>query len=254
MTVLFFKLTMMPVVIGGITLISRKWGNSIGGIIGSMPWVAGPILVFFILEQGTAFGIRAIPGILTGVVSLVGFCFCYALVSKRFGWFPTLLSSYSAFVATALVLDALRLSLWSVYGVAVVSIVTALRRFPLPAAESTPSRRALPPKFDIPFRMLVATLFVLAITTLAKALGPTWSGILTPFPIITSILAIFTHYLQGSNAAITILKGIMLGLVGFTTFLFLQAFFLREFPIAVSFLLAFVINALINLAAVRWLR
>lgn len=254
MTVLFFKLTMMPMVIGGITLVSRKWGNSIGGIIGSMPWVAGPILVFFILEQGTAFGIRAIPGILTGVVSLVGFCYCYALVSKRFTWLPTLLISYGAFVATALLLDSLRLSLWSVYGVAVLSILAALRYFPVAVVEAAPRQRAIPPTFDIPFRMLVATLFVLAITTLAKALGPTWSGILTPFPIITSILAIFTHYLQGSHAAITILRGIMLGLVGFTTFLFLQAFLLREFPIAVSFLLAFAVNALINLAAVRLMR
>ncbi len=241
-------------VIGMITLVSRKWGNSVGGIIGSMPWVAGPILVFFILEQGTAFGIHAIPGILTGVVSLVGFCYCYALVSKYLNWLPTLLISYTMFVVTALLLDMLHLSLWSIYGVAIFSIVAALRFYPVPAIETTPRQRAKPPKYDIPFRMLVATLFVLAITTLAKALGPTWSGILTPFPIITSILAIFTHYLQGSNATITILRGIMIGLVGFTTFLFLQAFLLQEFSVAMSFFLAFLVNSLINLAAVRLLR
>ncbi|RDB07759.1 hypothetical protein [Runella aurantiaca] len=251
MNTLYFKLAMMPMVIGMITLVSRKWGNKIGGIIGSMPWVAGPILVFFIVEQGTAFGIRAIPGILTGVVSLVGFCYCYAFLSKSLTWLPTLFISYGAFVATALLLDSLHLRLWSIYGVAVLSIVAALRYFPLPVAGIPPLERAKTPKFDIPFRMLVATLFVLAITALAKGLGPTWSGILTPFPIITSILAIFTHYLQGSNATITIIRGIMIGLVGFTTFLFLQAFFLREFSIAISFLLAFVVNGLINAVAIR---
>lgn len=251
MNILFFKLTIIPLVIGFITFISRKWGNRVGGVVGSMPWVAGPILVFFILEQGKEFGISSIPGILMGIISLVSFCYCYALLSKQMKWLPTLFISYVAFALTAILLDAIPLSLWAIYGLALVVITIALYYFPRPSVGQAVSFRAKPPKYDILFRMLVATLFVLTITGLAAILGPNWSGVLTPFPILTSILAIFNHYLQGSKAAITVLRGIMIGLVGFTTFLFLQAFLLHEFSVAVSFLIALVVNSAINLVASR---
>jgi hypothetical protein len=251
MNILVFKVLMMPMVIGGITVASRKWGNKVGGIIGSMPWVAGPILVFFIIEQGREFGIQAVPGILTGIVSLVSFCYTYALLSRRLRWSVTVLISYLSFILTALILDFLQPSLWIIYGIAIATIIVALKYFPVPpeTVKVNPVSKQL--KYDIPFRMLVATLFVLGITGVAKLLGPAWSGILTPFPIITSILAMFTHYLQGSKAVIVVLRSIMIGLIGFTTFLFLQAFLLREFSVFVSFFLAFVINALINLVAIR---
>ena len=251
MNILFFKLTIIPLVIGLITLISRKWGNRVGGVVGSMPWVAGPILVFFILEQGIEFGIRSIPGILMGIISLVSFCYFYALLSKQMKWLPTLLISYIAFGFTAIALGTIHLSLWGIYVLALVVIVVALYYFPKPSVEQVTPAKGKPPKYDILFRMLVATLFVLSITGLAAILGPNWSGVLTPFPILTSILAIFNHYLQGSKAAIIVLRGIMIGLVGFTTFLFLQAFLLHEFSVAVSFLIALVVNSAINLVSSR---
>ncbi len=238
-------------VIGFVTLVSRKWGNKVGGVIGSMPWVAGPILVFFIVEQGRDFGIQAVPGILMGIVSLVSFCYTYALLSKRRQWGVSVLLSYLSFILTALLLDFLHPPLLLIYGIAVVTIIVALRYFSVPNETEKVNHLSRRLKYDIPIRMLVATLFVLFITGIAKLLGPAWSGILTPFPIITSILAMFTHYLQGSKAAIIVLRGIMIGLVGFTTFLFLQAYLLQEFSIVVSFAIAFVVNALINLVAIK---
>ena len=250
MNILIFKLTLIPAVIGLITLASRKWGNKAGGVLGSMPWVAGPILVFFIVEQGREFGIQSIPGILMGIVSLVGFCYTYALLSKNQKWPVTLVLAYLIFFLLAWLLDWLRLSLLPIYGVAIGSILIALRYFPTPI-ETEKVRVAKRLKYDILFRMVVATMFVVVITGVAEVLGPARSGILTPFPILTSILAIFTHYLQGSKATITILRGIMIGLTGFTTFLFLQAFLLKEFSIPVAFLIALAVNTAINLIAVR---
>ncbi|MDB5244088.1 MAG: hypothetical protein JWP57_4717, partial [Spirosoma sp.] len=231
-----------------VTLAIRMWGPLIGGLIGSLPWVAGPILLFFILEQGKAFGIQSIPGVLTGILALIIFCYGYAALSRKLFWLPTLLLSYGAYSLTALLLTRLPLSLPARYGLVIGGIVLALRFFPLPGSQSTKARR-LP--FDIPIRMLVATLFVLLITALATVLGPTWSGVLTPFPILTSVLAIFTHTLQGSDATITILRGIMMGLVGFSTFVFLQAFLLPTFSVGSSFGMAFLVNAVINIVAHR---
>lgn len=248
MPVLLLKLTLMPSVVALITLAIRRWGHQIGGLIGSMPWVAGAILLFFILEQGVQFGINAVQGIMTGIVALLAFCFSYAWFSRRYQWVMTLTLSYLVYTLTALSLNYLALPLAASYAVTMLSIVAALYFFPVPSGIPKAGKRL---KYDILIRMVVATLFTLVITGLAELLGPTWSGVLTPFPILTSILAIFSHILQGSDATVATMRGIVIGLLGFTTFLFLQAFLLREFPVGVSFLLAFLVNALINVAAAR---
>jgi hypothetical protein len=102
-------------------------------------------------------------------------------------------------------------------------------------------------KYDIYLRMIIITFFVALITYLAKILGPTWSGILTPFPIITAILAAFTHYSQGVYGTSIILRGMLSGFIGFASFLYLQAMLLPHYPIAVSFAIGFLINILLNL-------
>ncbi|GAB3911289.1 hypothetical protein GCM10028803_52340 [Larkinella knui] len=248
MNILLLKVTLVPSVIALVTLAIRKWGNKIGGLIGSMPWVAGPILLFFILEQGKAFGIHAIQGVMTGILALISFCFSYSAFCRKLTWLPTLLLSYGSYTCTALIFNHLQLDLYLSYPLVICYILLALRFFPSTNGQAAKTRR-LP--FDIPIRMVVSTLFVLVITGLASVLGPTWSGILTPFPILTSILAIFSHTLQGSNGTIITLRGMVIGLLGFTTFLFLQSFLLSEFSVALSFGLAFIVNTLINLIANR---
>ncbi|GAB3548083.1 hypothetical protein [Spirosoma fluminis] len=246
--ILLLKMTLMPTIIALVTLAIRRWGNKIGGLIGSMPWVAGAILLFFILEQGKAFGIHSIQGTMTGILALISFCFSYSVFARKFSWLPTLLLSYGLYIATALTFNYLQLSLYLSYALVIAYVLLTLWLFPKPSDQSIKARR-LP--FDIPIRMVVATLFVLVITGLASVLGPGWSGILTPFPILTSVLAIFSHTLQGSNATIATLRGLVIGLLGFTTFLFLQAFLLPLFSVGVSFGIAFVVNSIINVIANR---
>ena len=248
MNILLIKVTLMPSVIALVTLAIRRWGNKIGGLLGSMPWIAAPILLFFILEQGKDFGIQSIQGSMTGILALISFCLSYSNLSKRLSWLPTLLLSYGLYTLTAVFFNYVQLTLYLSYGIVIAYVLLALRFFPVPRATQVKAKR-LP--FDIPIRMVVATLFVLVITGLASVLGPNWSGILTPFPILTSILAIFTHTLQGSDATILTLRGLVIGLFGFTTFLFLQAFLLPAFSVAIAFGIGFLINALINLTASR---
>ena len=248
MNLFYVKLTLMPTVMALVTLAIRRWGNKVGGLIGSMPWVAGPILLFLILEQGKAFGIQAIAGVMTGILALISFCFSYSAFSKQRPWLPTLLLSYGVYTATALLFNYLSLPVWVSYPIVLITVLIALRFFPAPTRETVKTKR-LP--FDMPIRMGVATLFVVVITGLASVLGPAWSGVLTPFPILTTVLAIFSHTLQGSNAAIVTLRGLVMGLLGFTTFLFLQTLLLPRFPVAVSFGMAFVVNVGINVVASR---
>ncbi|MBE0594507.1 MAG: hypothetical protein IH616_19125, partial [Gemmatimonadales bacterium] len=49
---LVLKLTLVPLLIAGVTMIGRRWGARIAGMFAAMPVVAGPIAMFLTLEQG----------------------------------------------------------------------------------------------------------------------------------------------------------------------------------------------------------
>ncbi len=74
------------------------------------------------------------------------------------------------------------------------------------------------PRFELIWRMVIATAFVLALTGSAEVLGPRLSGLIAPFPIFASILAVFTHRLQGGKAARKLLQGVVIGAFTFAVF------------------------------------
>ena len=101
-----------------------------------------------------------------------------------------------------------------------------------------PRIRINPPPWDTPLRMLVATAFVLGLTGAAAILGPQMSGLLAPFPMLTTILAVFTHHFQGANVARRLLRGVVAGSFTFVTFFLIISLLVNRRGIAVAFGLA----------------
>ncbi len=213
---LIVKILLIPPLIAGVTLTVRKWGEGLGGLIGGFPWVAGPISFFIALEHGTGFAASTVPSALLGSIGTIFFALVYAIASTKMRWFPAVLVSYAAFFVVAMA--SLGRSVSLEFGVCLNLIVLTgvLYIFPKPKQKSIIRKQ---PAYDIPLRMMVATIFVVVLTQAADHLGPTWSGILTPFPIMTSTLAVFTHAQQGSQAATRILYGLLLAGYGFVAFL-----------------------------------
>jgi hypothetical protein len=215
-TIFLIKVLMMPLLIASVTLAVRRWGTGIGGWIGGFPWVAGPISFFMAWEQGAPFVAKTIPSALMGSVGTILFAFSYAVLSKRWKWLPTVLFSYGIFFVVALLSFQFTPTLWEAMAANVIVLTIILYLFPKPEQLAANNRKR---QYDIPLRMLVATTFVLVLTQAAGILGPEWSGILTPFPIMTSTLAVFTHAQQGSAATARILYGLLMAGYGFIAFL-----------------------------------
>ncbi len=252
MTTLLIKLILMPTIMGLVTLVGRKWGMTIGGWVSSLPWVAGPISVFLALEQGISFAASAAASALAAVIGLVGFCWVYLRLVFQFSWIICSLAGLCTYIGIAVVFRyVLPLPAWVIFATVLTSVVIALRSLPMPRAIASPTK---PPKYDIPLRMAVATVFVLFVTVLAQLLGTAWSGLLTPFPILTSILAAFTHHQQGADATVRIFRGLVYGLFGFTSFLFLVCLMVASFPIPVTYGIAFLVALSINMLTFRLLR
>lgn len=246
MNTLLIKLIMMPIVIGGVTIASKKWGNLVGGMLASLPWIAGPIVLFFTIEQGVDFTIHSIKGVMIGIMGVLAFVFAYIYTCIKFQWYWSLLAAYLGFLITSLIFNSIEslLTLNEWFCLTILMSLIGIRFFPKLKPENS-HRKIL--KYDIYLRMIVITTFVILITFLAKILGPTWSGILTPFPVITAILAAFTHYTQGPYGTSIVLKGMLTGFIGFAAFLFLQAILLPIYPIWISFAIGLTVNVLFNL-------
>jgi hypothetical protein len=79
---------------------------------------------------------------------------------------------------------------------------------------------------------------VLALTAVSGALGPHLSGLLAPFPIITSVLAVFTHAHGGLGQLGVLLNNFLIGFYGFAAFCFALAIAPPSLEVGVTFGLA----------------
>jgi hypothetical protein len=85
---------------------------------------------------------------------------------------------------------------------------------------------------------LLATTFVVALTTFADNLGPHLSGLIAPFPVFSTIIAVFTHRQQGPAAAARLLRGVVLGSMAYAAFFLIAVSLLTHFPMEWSYCLA----------------
>jgi hypothetical protein len=235
---LALKLILTPALIGGLSLAGRRWGPGVSGWLVGLPLTSGPVALFLALDHGTHFAADAARGILAGVVALVTFTLAYAWLAFALEWRLALLASWAVFFATTAVMHQFSVPVVPMYLLGCALLLALLRL--LPRKLSTGAPAAAPP-WDIPMRMVVATAFLLLITGLAPRLGPQVSGLLAPFPIFASVLAAFTHRLQGAPAAARLFRGLALGMFAFISFFLVVGLLIERAGVVVTFLAASVV-------------
>jgi uncharacterized membrane protein (GlpM family) len=235
-SVLAAKILLAPAFVIGASLAARRYGARIGGLVGGLPVVAGPILLVFALSHGRAFAAEAAAGTLLGIVSLLAFVMVYSHLAGRARWATSLLMGWAAFFAMTGTLSTFTIG--SGPALAVVLGTVALTLAVLPKVRGERLSATSLPAWDLPLRGLSALALVLALTALAGQLGPKLSGLLAPFPVIASVLAVFTHAQHGEEDLLRIMRGFVVGLVAYALFCFALAVSLESLTIAESFLLA----------------
>ena len=230
------KILLAPTFVMGASLAARRYGARIGGLVGGLPVVAGPILLVFALSHGRAFAAEAAAGTLLGIVSLLAFIVVYARLAGRVSWGASLIFGWGAFFAMTGALSTITMGADPALAVVLVAIAITLLALPRAVGERLSTWRL--PAWDLPLRGLSALALVLALTALAGQLGAKLSGLLAPFPVIASVLAVFTHAQHGEQDLLRIMRGFVVGLVAYALFCFTLATSLRSLGIAESFLLA----------------
>ncbi len=244
--ILATKLLLAPLCVLAVSLAGRRWGTAAAGVLGGLPVVAGPILLVLTLVHGREFGAEASAGTLLGLCALVTFVVVYGRVSHHLGPLASVLLGWGGFLAAVALLDQIHPPDWLALALtlAVISIAPTLLHLPPGELEEIGEL----PWWDLPARALAAAAMVLALSAAAGARGPGLSGLLAPFPIITSVLAVFTHLHGGPDQVKVILRNFLIGYYGFAAFCFFLARALPSLPTAPAFLLATAIAVLVQLA------
>lgn len=243
---LFFKIVLPVLMIGIVTLVSHRWGPSVGGILGAVPAKGGPILVFLALEQGTGFAATSAAASLGGAGGCGVFCLVYALVCRKVSWPLAAMAAYGAFVLTWAIM--LPIASWGLApAFAAMMAMLLVSRQLLPAAPPQP-RRATSAS-DLPVRMIAGAGMVVFVTGVGPNFGATISGMLTTIPTIAAVLALFTHAQEGPDRTIGVMRGMTHGLIGFGAFLTVLAATLVPLGIAPAFALA--ITAVVAVQAIE---
>ena len=211
---LLLKLTVVPLFIAALTLAGRRWGSGAAGLLGGFPIVAGPIVVFVALEQGTQFGALTATAAISAIAALLVFGVAYCWASVRWSWPAALACATGAWLVAAVGLAALPTSPAVALAVAGLALVLAPRALPPSEPISTGGGSLA----DLPYRMLTGAMLTLAVTATAASLGEVWSGLLAVFPIIGLVLAVFTHRAQGPHHVAHMYRGMVKGLYSFATF------------------------------------
>jgi hypothetical protein len=250
MGVLAAKIVLAPMFVIGASVAARRYGARIGGLVGGLPVVAGPILLVFALSHGRAFAAEAAAGTLLGIVSLLSFIVVYARVARRVGWAGSLVLGWAAFFAMTGALSAIAVDRKAALAIVLVTVGLALGALPRVTGERPGLAKR--PAWDLPLRGASALALVLALTALAGELGAKLSGLLAPFPVIASVLAVFTHAQHGEEDLLRIMRGFVVGLVAYAVFCFALATSLGSLGIFASFSIATAGAFAIQMAALAW--
>lgn len=234
--ILGLKLALVPLLIWGITLAGRRWGPGVAGWLSAFPVVSAPILFFIAIEQGASFAADAAAATLSAVLAILIFGISYAWAATRYSWGLSTLLSFACYAVAVAVLTVWAPSLL-VGGITVAAMLAAAPHlYPLPGASS--AAPALVPVSDIWLRMAAGAALVLLVTHFSSRLGTRLSGLFAMFPVMASVLAIFSHRHSGAAFTIKLMRGMVLGYYAFACFCLVLSLALSRMSVGVAFALA----------------
>jgi hypothetical protein len=231
-----------PLLVAVATLVGRRWGTGVGGWLGALPLISGPISLLLAIQLGPAFAAQSALGTILGIGAVAVFNVVYAYAARSHPWPMCMALALAAFFAATWLLKDVELPL-----VVVFPLICAMLALTIVLLGNGAPQDAPPPGHrDIPLRMLVTLLVVVTITVAASTLGPQLTGLLNAFPFFTSIMVVFSHREGGAPAVRQLLRGILIGVFSFVSFFAVVSAGLETLGLVVTYLLASLCAILAN--------
>jgi hypothetical protein len=232
---LILKLFLVPSFIAGITLAGRRWGAAVAGSLAGFPVITGPILLFITIDRSPQFAAHAAIASILAVLGNIGFGIAYSWACRRHAWYISLLFGWVVYFGLVAILNLLHVSPLQAAIVTICGLLIAAKSYP---AHSIDLPKQVQAGSDLIYRMLAAGALVLLLTLFSAQLGPTLTGLFGVFPVMGSVLGVFSHKHYGAGFAIKILQGMVQGFYAFTLFCLVLAYTLGSQPWPICFLVA----------------
>jgi hypothetical protein len=237
--VIILKLTLVPFFLALLSLAGKRFGPSFAGWLAGLPVVVGPILFLLSIEQGADFAGRAAVFTLASVSTVIAFGVGYAWAARKYasksGWMIASVCGLVLWFVVALIISRMSFSLTSAAILALASLLVAPFLYPAQPPINAASKL---PATELLARMAAGVALTLIVTATAQTLGAAWSGIAALAPLLSPVLAIFTHRRSGGAHAIALFKGLVRGLYALATFCFVLASLIVDLGIPSAFAIA----------------
>ncbi|AZQ32394.1 hypothetical protein EJ357_02130 [Streptomyces cyaneochromogenes] len=216
MEILLLRTALAPSLILLVSVVARRSGPRLGGLLLGAPTTSGPFLALMWLDGGSDAAARAAHGNIAAQLAVVSFCLAYGRLA------PALRPAWSLTAALvcasgAGLVAAVCASVWLTAALTLVVICLGLRTWPAPAhTEPAPARA---PSWEIPVRMAVSATTVLFAVNAADTLGSFTGGILAAFPVLLAVIAPSVHRSTGADAAAAMMRAALTVAPGTVAFL-----------------------------------
>lgn len=211
------RLLLVPAAVWAASLAARRWGHTVSGYLGGLPFIGGPITLYLALDHGAAFAAQSAMVTLAAILGQAAHLMAFAHAARALRWPAALAAGWASYAAVAIAVAYLPLTPGLALALALAGLAAAWRWLPRPRAQAT-----LPtiPAAELRLRLLAAFGLAVAILWSAKAFGAVVSGVLLSVPVTGSIMPLFTLALYGPDAVARLMRGFVVGLTGFTAFFF----------------------------------
>lgn len=202
--------------------------------------------MFLALERGTAFAAQAAVLSLACTMPALSFGVTYAWSSRRMAWPGAVGAAYVAWFGCVYALSFVPLTLWSALALSLAALLASPRFFPVP--EPIGETRRLP-AWEILLRMSAGAVMVLGVTAAAESLGTLWTGFFAAFPVMSTVMAVFSHRANGAGFTQAMLRAMVAGFYAYATFCFVFGLLVEPVGIAGA-----TVAAVLGLAGIQGIR
>jgi hypothetical protein len=207
MTIFFIKFFITVFCVVALAEVANRVNPNIAGILMGLPLGAAISAYFFTIEQGLVFVLDTIPWGIAGLSSTMVFALAYlcagracARLSPVFQIVVSSAASLAAWAVFAFLLHFVHITLFRaacIFASAIVLNLFVLSRLKRPVDK-------LPDKASslgiILLRASAAGTSISLVTGFARLIGPSWSGILSAFPVMMFPLMVVLHFENGERS------------------------------------------------------
>ncbi len=250
-TLLLVKLALIAAAVLAASLVAGRWGHAAGGWLAGLPMIGGPIVGLLMLDIGAERGRETCLATLRCHPALVAYLVTYAWAARRWHWPACLGAALAVFFVLGGLLMAIDGPQWSVVLLSVLAVVAGTRAATGLSVGLAPPARVTLPRAELWSRVGVAVVMAGLVIGGSTSLPVAAAGLLLAVPISGLVLPCFTLPRHGAAATVALLRGFVVGQIGFSAFFIALLALLPQVPGAPAWAVAMLVAAATPVAVQR---